>query len=750
MPNLHSRQKVFLMARRTRLASASRHQPRSRCCILYPIGRCGNKFSGTITFLSDSSISIPVADVPAAGQTISVRRETPIDAILDTLQASSTVKAGEHNLNNQQLLYALQEAADAVAAGEQPSDTVAAIFTGAYTDNYASLRSLYGSTPNPANGQQVMVGGNTSIGDGGQGIFYYDSSDTSSADNAGTIIVDSQSRRWKRLPPNERDVELSWFSSHANAATAAAGKRLCFPPGTTSITAQIVLGADTEVYVPRGAVLQHIGTSAFFMFQGHEDLKMQLDGRFDFSNCSNDDASGIMEMRASTLAIGNWGDIHIYGDGNAYRMPANGVGFVLFGDLSGSEFANTIVIEGMTWKECRGGYCAVLRAHKSVNVGKNAVIEGILAPTSANEPPAWINVNGTTQARELFTAYGDDANCEWINTCTVWAPDLNLNDDTSYKGTGIITIGIRNLTIHGGHCDDARDIGYDVFYCDHVSARGGIFTNGDTAGIYIGSFVRNLTWDGFYIEGTDSDNETFLGGISLNGEGQTTGIIKLSGIIKNITGPGINIRANSGGNVAVEHLDLDVIVDTTTDHCLELLEVDRLTGRVSVRNWANGFNGVRLDSCNHVRLHVDAVFDTPTQEWAVVVKDIVTDGTVEITGSIAWEGTAAYSDADNHFITHISSEDHLVRIDVKGGVGVESITANRAVYVEDGPYLRITGDTTDRSLTPTGAFPVGYFLTIKNQGATNDLDFDPSGINVAITNGTEKSFLKLTSGWVEF
>lgn len=75
----------------------------------------------------------------------------------------------------------------------------------------------------------------------GGGIFYYDNTDTTSADNSGTIIVDTLSRRWKRLSNEILDVTMFGAKSDGvsddttaiqSAITASSGKHLYFPAGT--------------------------------------------------------------------------------------------------------------------------------------------------------------------------------------------------------------------------------------------------------------------------------------------------------------------------------------------------------------------------------------------------------------------------------------------------------------------------------------------------------------------------------------
>lgn len=48
----------------------------------------------------------------------------------------------------------------------------------------------------------------------GGGMFYYDDSDTTSADNGGTIFVTPGGKRWKRLLADQSTIHTSWFGVH--------------------------------------------------------------------------------------------------------------------------------------------------------------------------------------------------------------------------------------------------------------------------------------------------------------------------------------------------------------------------------------------------------------------------------------------------------------------------------------------------------------------------------------------------------
>ena len=114
--------------------------------------------------------------------------------------------------------------------------------------NIAALRAATGIGPTV-----VYIRGYYSDGDGGEGLFYYDASDTTSTDNGGTIIVDVDGKRWKRQFTGA--VSVKWFGAKGDGTTddTAAiqnaidysitsidnNRAVFFPVGTYKITGQI-------------------------------------------------------------------------------------------------------------------------------------------------------------------------------------------------------------------------------------------------------------------------------------------------------------------------------------------------------------------------------------------------------------------------------------------------------------------------------------------------------------------------------
>lgn len=96
---------------------------------------------------------------------------------------------------------------------------------------------------------QVVLKQNWVAGDGG-GLFRYDSTDTTTADNSGTVIVDAAGNRWKRQYA-DGFIRADWFgildntadrTSVLNAAIAASvAATLILPAGVIRLDGQVVV-----------------------------------------------------------------------------------------------------------------------------------------------------------------------------------------------------------------------------------------------------------------------------------------------------------------------------------------------------------------------------------------------------------------------------------------------------------------------------------------------------------------------------
>lgn len=138
----------------------------------------------------------------------------------------------------------------------------------------ATIAILRTSTSSTLSATSIYVQGYSTTSDGGEGSFSYISSDTTSSDNGGTIIVDASSRRWYRAFTGALDVRAFGVTANgttndsvamnaAVSASKAANFPLWCPAGT------INMGTTTLSFsgVPKG-----------FSFQSHPDSEFLYSG----------------------------------------------------------------------------------------------------------------------------------------------------------------------------------------------------------------------------------------------------------------------------------------------------------------------------------------------------------------------------------------------------------------------------------------------------------------------------------------
>ena len=123
--------------------------------------------------------------------------------------------------------------------------------------SYTAVRALDSTVTN-----YTMVQGRSSTGDGGQGWFRADASDTTSADNDGTILVAADGMRWKRLFTGA--VDTAWFGANGGGdvtaelqaavtlALTVTGGELVYSAPDYSISASLKIPAGSYGWTMRG------------------------------------------------------------------------------------------------------------------------------------------------------------------------------------------------------------------------------------------------------------------------------------------------------------------------------------------------------------------------------------------------------------------------------------------------------------------------------------------------------------------
>ena len=129
----------------------------------------------------------------------------------------------------------------------------------ATVENIAELRNF-----SRTDVQTVYVKGYYQADDGGGGLFYRDVNDTSSTDNHGTVIVDSNSSRWKR--DFKHRLNVKWFGAKGDGTTddttavrqaLIVGRYVYFPLGTYLLTSSVsVTNPGTHLVGDPGTVIK--------------------------------------------------------------------------------------------------------------------------------------------------------------------------------------------------------------------------------------------------------------------------------------------------------------------------------------------------------------------------------------------------------------------------------------------------------------------------------------------------------------
>jgi hypothetical protein len=175
--------------------------------------------------------------------------------------------------------------------------------------NYSNLRAYAGAAA------QVRI---TDPGVGG--FFYYDSTDTTSADNGGTIIVDASGRRWKRL--FNGDVNVLWFMSTAQFYDVKSGLASVDVTGSVQSAINCVALKGGAVYFPAGNYLLNgsIGLDGI-----RHGIHVPYTG------------AGISTSSESVV---------LYGDGNRSRLVAGNANMIIVRWSNNNSFMRDIMLQG--------------------------------------------------------------------------------------------------------------------------------------------------------------------------------------------------------------------------------------------------------------------------------------------------------------------------------------------------------------------------------------------------------------------
>lgn len=287
---------------------------------------------------------------------------------------------------------------------------------------YTGIRTYAG------NDYKISCKGRSAARDGGEGDFYLDLTDTTSADDDGTILVDSLGRRWKREYRGSKRSE--WFGVSQSSSDISA-----------SMLAAVSTGGRIEIGDGQFNLINTVATdftSATFPVAGRKSARYEIHGTTMFNTTFNTN--------------GNLGFKHI---GNSYTNPeTRGQG--IYSNSEWSDFCIYGTNYTGTGIEFVGQIYATVKRllFKKLLVGMR--LTGVLVSDTDN-------LNFEFCERGLVMGVGENSN---INSVTL----SNMKFGSCYKYAIQGQVGTR-VTFAGG---DVENCGWGVGDVGGDDSTGGI------------------------------------------------------------------------------------------------------------------------------------------------------------------------------------------------------------------------------------------------------------------------------------
>ena len=360
-----------------------------------------------------------------------------------------------------------------------------------YTATNATMASLTEDEDNLANGEIIITRGRASNGDGGQGIWRYDSSSSSTADT-GLVVASTSGEpgRFHRLHSGVLDP--LWFASELGAGLTAAAN------------AMPTLGGEIKVYP-----INYTVTSQVVIPQTKNFYKIDFSGTRITWNYTGGSSIKIGDGTAYTQ------NVHLIGDA-AYWTQSNSMTYPLF-ELRGVRGFHTTGFRGQNiyqlckwgdpsdaqscyqwWhNDCEwntksvanGGHDHIINANGSAGgyYEKNCFIEGDTAQSGkavlyldSNQGPLRFDHMTRQGGNWKWLAYGVHAvNARIVNVD--WSPETRTDEPTSWA----FYVVANSSGTKGG--------------CEQISLRG---TFGASGGLYLessspasGAGIQNVVVD---------------------------------------------------------------------------------------------------------------------------------------------------------------------------------------------------------------------------------------------------------------
>lgn len=358
--------------------------------------------------------------------------------------------------------------------------------------DYATLRAYTGSARN------VYITGYSaaSAPSGVAGQFTLDDTDTTSADNGGTILVASNGKRWKRVIDGH--VNVLWFGAKgdgvtddttaiqnaANTVTGVAGRALHIPKTPTGVylTGSVSLKSNTVVWIDGGVTIRKkVNGTRVFLFSNVSDVFVYANGATLDGQTSADSASSHTIYFDTATRCGLF-DANVLGAG--LNASLQGRDCIYIGGDSGTPSSYITV---------RGGSCANAKRNGiSVVSGKHILVDGVEIYGTTGNPGAGIDIEANNFDKiehvEVTRCKIHD-NLTW-GIVNVWGSHVHVHDNEIFdNGDAGFAASV------GGAQFDASVVRSDVDIraVTAVNSATGEFTITSGADLEVGTIVTLMT-----------------------------------------------------------------------------------------------------------------------------------------------------------------------------------------------------------------------------------------------------------------
>jgi hypothetical protein len=164
-------------------------------------------------------------------------------------------------------------------------------------------------------------------GDGGMNVFCYDPADTTTADNAGSVIVDRRGRRWKQVDATSHNV-LAWGAKYDGLEATATANRVAIQAALTVIGA---MGMG-RLWFPSAVRTMYIAVPHLDLAANAKRVTIQIDG--------------ILKRPASSIWTGHFLSMFHFARGGYEKLRFTGSGI-----LEGNALNQTPGVSGNYGKE---------------------------------------------------------------------------------------------------------------------------------------------------------------------------------------------------------------------------------------------------------------------------------------------------------------------------------------------------------------------------------------------------------------